>query len=322
MEEKGQDLSLRLIHRGKVGDVYDAGDGNLLLFRSDRVSGLNAKLTTPMPGKGIVLNRLSKWWMEGPLKGIVANHLTGISLVNVIPDRKEHEYAHGRAEVVKKLKPILVEAVVRRHITGSGYKAYKETGEICGIKLPEGLKDGDRLPEAIFTPTLKSDDDPAITFAQMCEQIGPELAEEIRCLSMKIFEIAEARVLKRGIILADTKFEFGLDENNIPRLMDEVLTPDSSRFWLKAPYDQEHKVVSLDKQKIRDWLKAQKDAGVWDGKSPIALPDELVDEVSADYRKIFDRITAGPVVAVIMGSDSDWPVMRKATEMLGQFGIP
>lgn len=291
--------SLPLIHRGKVGDVYDVGNilGKelLLLVRSDRVSGLNVKLLTPMPGKGVVLNGLSKWWMEGPLSKIVANHLTGNPLVDFV-SAEDLSYVYGRGEIVKKLKPVLIEAVVRRHITGTGYKAYKETGEICGIKLPEGLNDGDRLPDPIFTPTLKSDDDPAITFAEMRERIGEGLAEEIRNVSMEIFAVAEARLLGRGIILADTKFEFGLDENGTLTLMDEVLTPDSSRFWLKEPFDREHRIVSLDKQKIRDWMKAQKDAGAWDGKSPIALPHELVAEVSADYDNIFRRITgdAGP----------------------------
>lgn len=313
--------SVTLIHRGKVGDVYEAGQNNLLLIRSDRVSGLNVKLLTPMLNKGVVLNNLSKWWMEGPLKGIVANHLTGLPLSDFISVEEVFEVS-GRGEIVKKLNPVLIEAVVRRHITGSGYKAYLETGEICGIKLPEGLKDGDRLPEAIFTPTEKSDDDPAITFERMCELIGPELAEQIRTVSMAIFAVAEMRLLDRGIILADTKFEFGLDKDGTLTLMDEVLTPDSSRFWLKEPFDHEHKVVSLDKQKIRDWMKVQKDVGVWDGKSSIALPDDLVAEVSSDYEKIFRRITIDPVVGVVMGSDSDWPTMKAAVDILKQFGVP
>jgi phosphoribosylaminoimidazole-succinocarboxamide synthase len=330
MESQDSTLSsVLLIHRGKVGDVYDVGEGLILLVRSDRVSGLNVKSTTLMPGKGVVLNNLSKWWMEGPLKGIVANHLTGLPRSQFV-SAEELPKVEGRGEIVKQLKPVLIEAVVRRHITGTGYKAYKEMGEICGIKLSEGLKDGDRLPEPIFTPTEKSDDDPAITFERMCELVGPELAGHIRDVSLKIFEVAEVRLLERGIILADTKFEFGLDVDGNLTLMDEVFTPDSSRFWLKEPFDREHKVVSLDKQKIRDWMKAQKEAGAWDGKSPIALPDALVAEVAADYREIYQRITkednesdfACPVVSIVMGSDSDWPVMKKVAGILRQFGIP
>lgn len=282
--------SLLLIHSGKVGDVYEAGRDNLLLVRSDRVSGLNVKLLTPMVDKGIVLNSLSKWWMTGPLKGIVANHLTGLPLSDFMP-QDDVKKVSGRGEIVKKLNPILIEAVVRRHITGTGYKSYLETGEICGINLVQGLKDGDRLPDAIFTPTEKSDDDPAITFERMCELIGLELSEQIRTVSMEIFAVAEKHLLDRGIILADTKFEFGLDEDGTLTLMDEVLTPDSSRFWLKEPFDSHHKIVSLDKQKIRDWMKAQKDAGNWDGKTPITLPDDLVIEVANDYKNIYTLIT-------------------------------
>lgn len=290
--------SLPLLHRGKVGDVYDAGkafgEELFLLVRSDRVSGLNVKLLNPMPGKGVVLNQLSKWWMTGPLNGIVANHLTKHPLSHFV-STEDLVSVSGRGEIVQKLTPILIEAVVRRHITGSGYKAYRETGKICGVELPEGLQDGDRLPEPIFTPTEKSDEDPAITFERMGELVGSDLAAQIRDVSLRIFEVAEARLLERGIILADTKFEFGLDKNGVLTLMDEVLTPDSSRFWLKEPFDAERKVVSLDKQKIRDWMAAQKKAGVWDGTSSPTLPDELVAEVSNDYAKIFERITGDAV---------------------------
>lgn len=290
--ENNPDLSsLLLLHRGKVGDVYNAGGGYLLLSRSDRVSGLNAKLLTPMPHKGKVLNQLSNWWMGQPfITSVVRTHLTGVAMSNLLPPQ-DMEIAEGRATVVKKLKPILIEAVVRRHLTGSGYEAYLETGKICGITLPLGLKDGDRLWETIFTPTDKSATDPHITFAEMSGRVGDELAEKIREVSLAIFEAAEVYLLEKGIILADTKFEFGLDANGNLVLMDEALTPDSSRFWLRYEYEVEGRIVSLDKQKIRDWLKKMKAEGKWDGISPIALPEELVSEVSEDYVDIFRRIT-------------------------------
>lgn len=286
--------SLRLLHRGKVGDVYDAGEKNgtslLLLVRSDRVSGLNVKLTTPMPGKGVVLNQMSRWWMLGPLKGIVNNHLTSFSPEDILT-AEEAEHVVGRASVVKKLRPILVEAVVRRHITGTAYKSYLETGEVCGIKLPPGLSDGDRLDQPIFTPTEKSETDPSITFEQMCALIGNDLAEQVRTVSLAIFAEAERHLLPRGIIVADTKFEYGLESKNRLSLMDEVLTPDSSRFWLRNPLENVGEIVSLDKQKIRDWMIYQKNTGLWDGKSPLALPEYLVKEVSMDYKKILQMIT-------------------------------
>lgn len=280
--------SLPQIHSGKVGDVYQAG-GFLLLLRSDRGSGLNVKLTTEMPGKGIILNTLSKWWMENPLKDIIPNHLTGIPLSNFL-SAEDEVIAFGRAEIVKKLEPILVEAVVRRHLTGTAFKDYQKTGEVCGIKLPPGLKDGDRLSAPIFTPTEKSERDPPITFCQMCERIGPQLSTQILETSLKIFEVAEKHLLARGIILADTKFEFGLDNDGTLTLMDEVLTPDSSRFWVKEVFDRERRIVSLDKQKIRDRMQSQKDKGLWDGVTPFALPDSLTQEVIDDYRRIYNLI--------------------------------
>lgn len=318
---KNELKSLKLIHRGKVGDVYAIPDKLLLLVRTDRVSGLNVKLLTQMPGKGEVLTGLSNWWMSGPLKGVVANHLTGIPLSAFLHGGEIDEVS-GRGQIVKRLDPILVEAVVRRHLTGSGYEVYCKTGEVCGITLPPGLKDGDRLTQAIFTPTLKSDTDPPITFEGMCALVGTDLARSIRDVSLKIFAIAEARLLARGIILADSKFEFGLDDHGTLTLMDEVLTPDSSRFWIKESYDQGKGIVSLDKQKIRDWMKAQKDAGLWDGKTPMEIPDDLVAEVSQDYLDIFHRITEDPVVGVVMGSKSDWPTMEGSVDILKQFGVP
>lgn len=282
---------LPLLHRGKVGDVYNVDKDHLLLLRSDRVSGFNVKLLSAMPHKGCVLNQLSAWWMNGVLRNIIPNHLTNIPLASVISDEVDLKLAMSRASVVKKLKPVMVEAVVRRHLTGSGYKSYQETGEICGITLPAGLKDGDRLDEIIFTPTEKSDTDPAITFDEMKVIVGEKWAEQIRDVSLQIFTIAEAYLLERDIILVDTKLEFGLDENDVLVLMDEVLTPDSSRLWLKNAYEA-GKVVSLDKQKIRDWMKANNIT------EPTALPDDLIMEVSQDYIRIFEIITGhAPVLS-------------------------
>lgn len=282
---------LPLHHPGKVGDVYVVDEDYLLLLRSDRVSGFNVKLLSTMPYKGCVLNQLSAWWMNGVLQNIIPNHLTNIQLASVISDEVDLKLAMGRASVVKKLKPVMVEAVVRRHLTGSGYKSYLETGQICGITLPAGLRDGNRLDEIIFTPTEKSDTDPAITFDQMEVMIGATLAEQIRDVSLQIFQIAEAYLMERGIILADTKIEFGLDHTGALVLMDEVLTPDSSRLWLKDAYEN-GKIVSLDKQKIRDWMKAN------NVTVPTVLPDDLIQEVSQDYVRIFELITGqAPVLS-------------------------
>lgn len=286
--------SLHLIHTGKVADVYDIGQMRgqevVMIVRTDRVSGLNVKLSTPIPGKGVVLNQMSEWWMRGPLNGVVANHLTNIKPETILLP-SEASSVKGRASVVEKLHPILVEAVVRRYLTGTGYKAYLKTGKVCGVQLPVGLLEGSRLDVPIFTPTEKSEKDPAITFEEMCVSLGNDLATKIRTVSLQIFEIAEEHLSSRGVILADAKFEFGQDVKGNLVLMDEVLTPDSSRFWLKESFELHKTVVSLDKQKIRDWLARKKESGEWDGTSTLALPPYLVAEVAKDYQNIYRIVT-------------------------------
>jgi len=286
---KTEDLNMDLVHKGKVANVYDLGDSRLLLSRTNRMSGLNAQLTTDMPNKGNILNQLSQWWMKEPLKDIIDNHL--LSIPDDFFNSLELESFENNSSVVKKLKPILVEAVVRRHLFGSGYKSYQETGQVCGITLPPGLKNGDRLEEIIFTPTEKTATDDPISFDEMSQQIGTELSEKIRKISLQIFEVAEKILADKNIILVDAKFEFGLDENENLVLMDEVLTPDSSRFWKMEPYETAGKIVSRDKQKARDWLAQKKESGEWDGKSPIGLPNNLLIEISNDYAEIFEQIT-------------------------------
>lgn len=280
-------MTKELVHTGKVGDVFSLENGLLILRRSDRISGMNVKLTTQMPGKGKILSQLSTWWLEKQLTDIVANHLTEFKVVQCVSTDELFEF-DGRSVVVKSLKQIPVEAIVRRHITGSAFKEYKKTGEYCGIKLPEGLKDGDRLEKPIFTPTEKTETDDPLTFEEMSDQISLELAEKIRNVSLKIFITAEKILEKQGIILADTKFEFGFDKDGNLTLMDEVLTPDSSRFWDLCAYYVEGKIVSRDKQKIRNWMSKIKEEK---GGYPIILPNWLIEEVSADYAEIFEIIT-------------------------------
>jgi phosphoribosylaminoimidazole-succinocarboxamide synthase len=280
-------MSKELVHTGKVGDVYSLENGMLILRRSDRISGMNVKLETIMPNKGKILSQLSTFWLNGPLADITPNHLTNFELDMCIVEDEFIDFV-GRSVVVKNLKQVPVEAIVRRHITGSAYKEYLKTGMYCGIILPTGLKDGDSLDFPIFTPTEKTETDDPITFDEMCEQIGTELAEQIRDVSMKIFLTAEARLERQGIILADTKFEFGLDKDGKLVLMDEVLTPDSSRFWCMESFYMFGKIVSYDKQKIRDWMTKEKERI---GEYPTILPDWLVEEVAADYAAIYEMIT-------------------------------
>lgn len=285
-----QITSLPLVHQGKVGDVHEIPGTNYLLpFRSNRISGLNVVVKPEMADKGKILNLLTTWWMRGPLRNVVPNHLTGIPLERYLSG-KELELARDRAEVVKKLNPLLIEAITRNHLFGTGYQSYLETGEVCGIKLPKGLKEGDRLPEPIFTPSLKSKEDPHITFQEMCNLIGTSLALQIRDVSLKINSIGSDHLRRRGIIVADTKMEYGTDENGILVLMDEVLTPDCSRFWLLDAYEDRGEVVSLDKQRIRDYMQKQSKSG-WDKTTPLILPDWLVEEVRGDYWKIYHIIT-------------------------------
>ncbi len=281
------------LYSGKVADLYhlisDTGEECILLVRSDNISGLNVKMSNPMPFKGAVLNQLSQYWLNNILKGMISNHL--VDDTEGFFDNKENKKFINRSVIVKKLKPLKVEAIVRGYLVGTGYDAYIKTGKVCGVELPLGLEKGDKLVNPIFTPTEKTETDDHFTFTEMSELIGKDLSEQIREVSLKMFVLASAILYDKGIILVDTKFEFGLDSDGNLVLMDEVLTPDSSRFWLRDAYEEDGTVISLDKQKARDWLEKQKESGEWDGESSIELPVQLLNEISRDYIEIFKTIT-------------------------------
>jgi len=282
--------SLPLLGRGKVRDNYAVGDDKILIVTTDRLSAFDVVMNEPIPGKGKVLNQMSNFWFK-MLGDIVPNHLTGVAPESVVrPD--EVEQVRGRAVVAKRLKPILVEAVVRGYIIGSGWKDYQATGTICGIALPQGLRQADKLAAPIFTPAAKADlgeHDENISFAEMENRIGGELAAQIRDVSIRLYQTAADYAATRGIIIADTKFEFGLDDNGTLHLMDEVLTADSSRFWPADSYAPGMSPPSFDKQFVRDYLETLKD---WNKTAPApALPADVIDRTGAKYREALERLT-------------------------------
>ena len=287
-------MQKELVHIGKACDTYLLVENNNLILRhSDSVLGMSIKLDTLIPGKGKILNQLSKWWMQGPLASIISNHLIDISIEKCISVDDLSRFKE-RSVVVKNLEPILIKTVVRRHLTGIAFKEYLKIGMVSGIRLPKGLKDGDRLDIPIFTPMEKSRISNFITFEKMCSQIGTKLAKQIRKISLEIFYIAERKLLKQGIILADTNFKFGLDEFDRLTLKGEVLTPDSSNFWHLYAFYMRGKIVSRDKQKIRDYMLSRKKEL---GQYPSELPDWLIEEVQVDYIEIFKMITGqNPVI--------------------------
>ncbi len=282
--------SLPLLGRGKVRDNYAVGDDKLLIVTTDRLSAFDVVMNEPIPGKGIVLNRMSDFWFE-KLAGIVPNHLTGIAPESVVA-ADEVGQVQGRAVVAKRLQPILVEAVVRGYIIGSGWKDYQESGTICGIALPPGLRQADKLATPIFTPAAKAElgeHDENISFAEMEQRIGKELAARIRDVSIRLYQTAADYAATRGIIIADTKFEFGLDANGTLHLMDEVLTADSSRFWPADSYAPGMSPPSFDKQFVRDYLETLKD---WNKTAPApSLPPDVVAKTGAKYREALQRLT-------------------------------
>ncbi len=282
--------SLPLLGRGKVRDNYAVGDDKLLIVTSDRLSAFDVIMNEAIPDKGRVLNQMANFWFE-KLGHIVPNHLTGIAPESVVaPD--EVEQVRGRAVVAKRLEPIMVEAVVRGYIIGSGWKDYQDTGAICGITLPAGLPQAAKLPEPIFTPAAKAEmgsHDENISFADMESRIGTELASTIREISIRLYSEAAEYAATRGIIIADTKFEFGLDEHGVLHLMDEVLTADSSRFWPADSYATGISPPSFDKQFVRDYLET---ITSWNKTAPApALPDEVVQKTAAKYREALERLT-------------------------------
>lgn len=280
--------SLPLLARGKVRDMYAVGDDKLLIIASDRISAFDVILDDPIPGKGQVLTELTEFWLK-KLAHIIPNHETGIRPEDVVaPD--EVAQVKGRAMVVKRLKPVLVEAVARGYIIGSGWKDYQATGSVCGVKLPAGLKQASKLPEPIFTPAAKAEmgsHDENVNFDHVVNAVGRELAEQIRDVTLRLYTEAAEYAATKGIIIADTKFEFGLDEEGKLYLMDEVLTPDSSRFWPADTYQEGTSPASFDKQFVRDWLETQ----VWDKTPPAPrLPADVIEKTAAKYREALDRL--------------------------------
>jgi phosphoribosylaminoimidazole-succinocarboxamide synthase len=280
--------SLPLLGRGKVRDMYAVGDDKLLIVASDRISAFDVILDDPIPGKGQVLTELTEFWLK-KLGHILPNHSTGIAPEDVVaPD--ERDQVRGRAVVVKRLKPILVEAVARGYLIGSGWKDYQETGSVCGIKLPPGLKQASKLPEPIFTPAAKAElgtHDENVDFAYVVAAVGQEMAERIRTITLQLYGEAQSYAAGKGIIIADTKFEFGLSDDGTLHLMDEVLTPDSSRFWPVDGYREGISPPSFDKQFVRDYLETQP----WDKTPPAPrLPDDVLQKTAAKYREAQDRL--------------------------------
>ncbi len=291
--------SLPLLARGKVRDNYAVGNDRILMIASDRLSAFDVIMGEPIPGKGALLTQVALFWFAR-LGHIIPNHLTGEDPLSVVaPD--EVEQVRGRAMLVKRLKPLPVEAVVRGYLAGSGWKEYQESQSVCGVALPAGLTNAAQLPEPIFTPATKAemgDHDENISFERMVDVIGADLAERVRAVSIELYRTAAELALTHGIIIADTKFEFGLDEHGTLTLMDEVLTPDSSRYWPVEGYPAALAAganpPSFDKQFVRDWLEAVRiDGQPWNKQAPApALPAEVIDQTVATYREALARLGA------------------------------
>jgi phosphoribosylaminoimidazole-succinocarboxamide synthase len=280
--------SLRRIGKGKVRDIYAVGDDKMLIVASDRLSAFDVVLPDPIPDKGRVLNEMANFWFER-LGHVVPNQLTGIDPESVVAP-EEKPQVRGRAVVVKKLKPLPIEAVVRGYIIGSGWKDYQKTGRICGIELPKGLRQAEKLPEPIFTPATKAETghDENISFSEVEKLIGKELAAKVREVSIRLYKEAADYAATRGIIIADTKFEFGLNSRNELVLIDEVLTADSSRFWPADSYQVGMSPPSYDKQYVRDYLESL----TWDKTPPAPkLPEDVIARTSQKYRDALERLT-------------------------------
>jgi phosphoribosylaminoimidazole-succinocarboxamide synthase len=287
----GMITEIPLVHQGKVRDSFAVGDDHLMIVASDRLSAFDVVLPDPIPGKGIILTQLSEFWFDHT-EGIVANHRSDLALTDVIRDEGALAALENRAVVVMRLKPLPLEAIVRGYLIGSGWKDYQNTGSVCGIPLPPGLQQAARLPEVIFTPSSKAEageHDENIDFDAAIELVGRDLAEEVKRASIALYTHAAEHARKRGVIIADTKFEFGLDNDGRLRLMDEVLTPDSSRFWPAADYRVGISPPSFDKQFVRDYLETLD----WDKKPPGPnLPPEIITATADRYREA-SRILTG-----------------------------
>jgi phosphoribosylaminoimidazole-succinocarboxamide synthase len=282
--------SLKLLNQGKVRDLYDIDARTMLLVATDRLSAFDVVLPTPIEHKGAILTQIANFWFD-KLAHIVPNHLTGIAPESVVASDAEKAQLGKRAIVVKKLKPLPIEAIVRGYLAGSGWKEYKASGTVCGIALPAGLQEASKLPAPIFTPSSKAevgDHDINITHEQAADLLGADLAKTVANVSIQLYQEAAKYALGRGIIIADTKFEFGLDDNGQLYLIDEVLTPDSSRFWPADQYVVGSNPPSYDKQYVRDWLEASG----WNKTPPgPQLPADVAAKTSEKYREAFQRLT-------------------------------
>ncbi len=282
--------SLNLRARGKVRDIYEIDSEYMLIVTTDRLSAFDVILPNPIPDKGKVLTTVSNFWFE-KLRDIIPNHLTHIPLEDILPDTTEYLQVAGRAIIVKRLKPLPVEAIVRGYLIGSGWKDYQNSGQVCGISLPEGLQQAEKLPEPIFTPSTKAavgDHDENVSFEQIVALLGRHLAYQVRDISLQLYKTAAAYAKQRGIIIADTKFEFGLDDDGVLHLIDEILTPDSSRFWAADEYKVGISPPSFDKQYVRDYLETLD----WDKTPPAPeLPVEVAEQCAKKYHEAEIRLT-------------------------------
>ena len=282
---------LPLIGRGKVRDIYSVDELHLLIVTTDRLSAYDVVMPDPVPGKGEVLTKISLFWFR-MMSDIIDNQLTDLTVADVIKDPGLQEQLQARALVVKRLKPLPIEAVVRGYLIGSGWKDYQETGQICGIDLPAGLRQAEKLPNTLFTPAYKAEagaHDENISFGKVVELVGEKLATRVRDISIEIYERASAYALERGIIIADTKFEFGLDEQGRLHIIDEALTPDSSRFWPVDGYEVGISPPSFDKQFVRDYLETLD----WDKTPPAPdLPTEILEKTAEKYQEAYTRMTS------------------------------
>ena len=290
--------SLSQIHQGKVRDIYAIDDNTMLLVSTDRLSAFDVILPTGIANKGAMLTQMANFWFE-KLKHVVPNHLTGIAPESVVSAEDKAQLGTGnlsRAVVVKKLKPLPIEAIVRGYLVGSGWKEYKAKGTVCGIALPAGLQEASKLPTPIFTPSSKAavgEHDENISLDQCAALIGAEMAEKVAKVAIQLYSEAAEYALTRGIIIADTKFEFGLDSNGVLHVMDEVLTPDSSRFWPAESYKVGSNPPSYDKQYVRDWLESIQ----WNKAPPApALPDDVAQRTSEKYLEAFEKLTGKKLV--------------------------
>lgn len=278
---------MKKISSGKVREIYEVDDDKLLLVVSDRISAFDYILPSPVPNKGKILNQISAFWFDF-IKDIIPNHVISTDLKD-FPEEFQTEEFEGRSMLVKKLKMIPVECIVRGYITGSGWKSYQADGTVCGITLPEGLQESEKLPEPIFTPTTKAAEghDENISFEEVCQLIGEDLAKELRVKTIEIYSKCAEYAATKGVIIADTKFEFGVDENGTLVIGDEVLTPDSSRFWPANDYEVGRCQKSFDKQYLRDWMKSTG----YDPEAGIPIPDEVINTTVNKYKEAYKILT-------------------------------